>query len=342
MRDIENKVLEKYWLDVINVRKARGGFLCETEQGLLRIKALSSSDKKTPYVQFLCQQLVESGFGNIDTMLLNKEGDYVCDLHDGGKFVVKKWYMGHECDIHREREVLSGCRTLAKLHNHMEVVSNQLSTMKLDGVQDSRWGQFASANLITEWNRHNRGLKKTRSYMRNKVAKGEFESIYLKQFEKVYYVAEEVASRIKASRYEEIFDEAIENFQFAHGDYNYHNILFVGSNVAVTNFEKFRVDLPISDLYYFLRKVMEKNNWNADMGEKILLAYDEERHIEEAEYEYIAMRLSYPEKVWKLANCYYNTNKAWISKKNVEKLEISIKQMPIKQQFLHNVFAFHF
>lgn len=30
---------------------------------------------------------------------------------------------------------------------------------------------------------------------------------------------------------------------------------------------------------------------------------------------------AYPEKYWKLANYYYTHNKAWISEKNLEKLE---------------------
>lgn len=341
MRDIENKVLEKYWVDVNSVRRVRGGFLCETKQGLLRLKELSSSDKKIPYVQFLCQQLTEAGFETIDMMLLNKEGNYVCDMQHGGKYVLKKWYMGRECDIHREKEVLYGCRTLARLHNHMEMVSNQLVQMEDMGVMDERWQQFQGSNLIEEWTRHNKGLKKARSYMRHRVGKGPFEKLYLNKFEEIYETAGGVVTRMQSSGYEELFDHAVSQKLLVHGDYNYHNILFVGPYTAVTNFERFRIDLPIADLYYFLRKVMEKCDWDEGLGKKMLEAYANEREITDAEYEYIALRLSYPEKVWKLINCYYNTSKAWIPQKNVEKLEISIKQMPIKQQFVQHIFSFH-
>ncbi len=341
MRDIENKVLDKYWVDVNSVRRVRGGFLCDTTQGLCRIKELSSSDKKIPYVQFLCQQLIEAGYESVDPILPNKEGELVCDMRDGGKYVLKKWYMGRECDIHREREILLACKNLAKLHNYMDQVSSQIVMMQEDLEGDKRWEQFGGTHLVTEWKRHSQGLKKARSYMRGRVSKGAFESIYLQHFDEIYGCAKGVEDRMAASGYDDLYGQAMSKYQLVHGDYNYHNILFVGSQIAVTNFERFRVDIPIGDLYYFLRKVMEKCDWNEELGRKMIESYHSVRYITSEECEYMALRLSYPEKVWKLTNCYYNTNKAWISYKNVEKLELSIQQMARKQQFVRDIFAFH-
>lgn len=341
MKDVENKMLEKYWVDVNGVRKSRGGFLCDTKQGLLKLKELSSSDKKVPYVQFICQQLIETGFENIDPIFLNKEGEYVCTLRDGGSFILKKWYAGRECDLHREQELIMACETLAVLHNHLDQVSEQLVRMDEDLAYDQRWLQFAGINLEVQWNRHNNGLKKTRQFIREKVRKTDFESLYLNCFEDVFTVAKSVEEYIKESNYKELYQQALEGKQLVHGDYNYHNILFASSQVMVMNFERFRIDIPISDLIYFLRKVMEKTNWNESLGRKMLSAYHQIRPIREQEYEYMALRLSYPEKVWKLANQYYNGNKAFLSPKNVEKLEQSIQQMGKKQQFVQHIFAFH-
>lgn len=340
MKDIENRLLEKYLVDVNHVRRVRSGYLCDTKQGILRIKELSSSEKKTPYVQYVCQQLMESGFEYVDIMLPNKEGDLVCDMREHGKYVLKHWFMGHECDIYRERELLMACEILAKLHNHLDQVSKQIVQMQADLAEDERWNQFGADNLVEEWTRHNQGLRKVRRYMRERVGKGEFESLYLREFESFYAVAKQVLNRLESSEYESIYQRAMEEKSLTHGDYNYHNILMVGSNVAVTNFERFRVDAPISDLYYFLRKVMEKCQWNEAIGDKMIDRYVRHRNISQSEYEYMAMRLTYPEKLWKLTNCYYNTNKAWVSDKNVEKLRISIEQMSIKQQFVHSIFAF--
>lgn len=341
MKDIECRLLEKYWVDVNHVRKVRSGFLCDTNQGLFRIKELSSSVKKTPYVQYICQQLKENGYEHVDIMLLNKEGELVCDMRDHGQYVLKHWFMGRECDIYKERELMIACEQLAELHNCLDRVSGQIVQMQEDLQEDERWNQFIATDLLTEWNRHNQGLKKARRYMRNRVNKGEFETIYLDKFEEFYEVADQVVCRLQETEYDSLYSEAIEKKYLVHGDYNYHNMLFVGANVAMTNFERFRVDIPVSDFYYFLRKVMEKYDWNEDIGYKMIESYGGKRGFSDSEYAYIALRLSYPEKLWKLTNYYYNTNKAWISEKNVEKLRISIEQMTIKQQFVHNIFAFH-
>ena len=340
MKDVEYKVLEQYCVDVNGVRRAREGYLCDTMQGLLRIKEIRTSVKKIPYVQYLCQQLMESGYGMIDMALLNKENSYACRMRDGETYILKHWFVGRECDVYREKEVIEACRTLALLHQYLDEVSKQIVMMQKDLEVDNRWDKFTRPMLTEEWKRHNRGLKKTYSYMRKRVSKGPFERLYLQEFEYIYAAAEAVTEKLQFSGYQELYEKAIKEKQLIHGDYNYHNILFVGPQVVITNFDRFRVDVAISDLYYFMRKVMEKNNWDEKLGLKMLTSYHEVRCITAEEIEYIGLRLSYPEKVWKLINQYYNSNKAMICEKNVEKLRISVEQMEIKRHFVQHILSF--
>ena len=52
------------------------------------------------------------------------------------------------------------------------------------------------------------------------------------------------------------------------------------------------------------------------------------------DFKYIYILFSYPEKFWKIANSYYNTNKAFLSPKYVEKLETVIAQETEKERML--------
>ncbi len=45
-------------------------------------------------------------------------------------------------------------------------------------------------------------------------------------------------------------------------------------------------------------------------------------------------RLSYPEKLWKIVNFYYNSGKAWIPEKNQEKLDRLLEQEAARKKFL--------
>lgn len=110
--------------------------------------------------------------------------------------------------------------------------------------------------------------------------------------------------------------------------------------IATTGFEHFRMDVQVLDLYYFLRKVMEKHKWKESLGRAMLEAYAEVRPFAPGELEVIALKTAYPEKFWKTANTYYHSNKAWIPEKSVEKLQTAVSQTEEKIRFLQKIFTF--
>jgi len=107
---------------------------------------------------------------------------------------------------------------------------------------------------------------------------------------------------------------------------------------CVVNFEKLKRDNPVQDVYLFLRKVMEKNNWSTGLGREMLAAYEAIRNLDAYSRKELYYRFAYPEKFWKIANFYYNSAKVWIPEKNLEKLEKVIRQEQEKQVFLREVF----
>ena len=96
----------------------------------------------------------------------------------------------------------------------------------------------------------------------------------------------------------------------------------------------------VQDLYYFLRKVMEKYHWKETVGRSILEMYGRIRPLTEQEMEFLALKLAFPEKFWKTADAYYQSNKVWIPEKSVEKLQVAIRQTDEKMCFLEKIFAF--
>ena len=178
--------------------------------------------------------------------------------------------------------------------------------------------------------------------MRNKVNKGNFEYLFLKHFEQMFQYAVQALRRLETSDYDLLYQKSIGGGYLVHGDYNYHNVLILGNSgadaMATTNFEHARLDVQVQDLYYFLRKVMEKHKWDTELGRRILESYHAVRKLEEAEREYLVLKLLYPEKFWKIASAYYHSNKAWIPEKNVEKLRLTIAQSEEKLRFLDAVF----
>ena len=85
---------------------------------------------------------------------------------------------------------------------------------------------------------------------------------------------------------------------------------------------------------------MEKHSWDKKMGDHILNMYSAIRPLSGKEMEYLKLRFVYPEKFWKIADSYYRSNKAWISAKNIEKLEMAMMQTEEKREFLDSIFSF--
>lgn len=324
MQDYELKILEQYPIDVKSTHKARGAFFCETDKGLLLLKEARTFRKKVPAIFNLHVQLRGQGFELVDQFLLNKNGECVSVLEDETPYVLKNWFRGRECDVRRSKEIMDGAKNLARLHSLMRVK-----------IEDYIPG---GPHIKEEYLRHNRELKKVRKFVRAQTCKGEFELLFLKYFDEFYWWAEKALYSLEESDYEVLYKESLEQGHLTHGEYNYHNILFLPTGIATTSFERCKRNVQAEDLYYYLRKAMEKHSWNQQLCDCILNAYCAVRPLSKAEMEYIEMRFLYPEKFWKITDSYYRSNKAWMPVKNIEKLKMTITQLEEKRKLLSKIF----
>lgn len=326
-----NTILEQYDIAVSGTRKTRGAILCDTDKGLLLLKEIDISQAKVPALLEVYEYLKKQGYMQADFPMKNKEDKYVSLAEDGSGYMLKCWASGRECDIRRASELLKAAGNLAKLH---------LLMRKATG-----YSAPAAVHMKDEYMRHNRELKKVRKFMRGVSPKGEFEFAFLKYFDTMYQWADTALNVLENSSYDILYEESISGSYITHGEYNYHNIMMEplpGANILMTtNFERLKRDVQMEDLYYFLRKVLEKQGWKERLGDNIINAYSAIRPINEDEMEYLKIRFIYPEKFWKLADSYYRSNKAWISVKSIEKINTAIHQTEEKERFLNNIFSFH-
>ena len=194
---------------------------------------------------------------------------------------------------------------------------------------------FGRQGLLEEYEKRNRELRRVRRFLREKGQKTAFE-IYLQQnfdgfWEEALRVTEEVRS------YREVLGAA--QGTFFHGDFQHHNVLFSPGGASVVNFEKFGLGCQMRDLYLFLRKLLEKTNWSAPLARGLLDVYGKEKKLTAPDFLQLYYRFAYPEKFWKIANFYYNTGKAWIPGRNMEKLQKLVDLQKAKNAFLEQTFS---
>ena len=330
MNDRDLQVLEQYPFTVRGSFRVRGAFLLDTSEGRRLIREYSGSVQKLEMEQKLLLHLQEQGY-LVDRMEPDQEGKLASVWREYNSYVVKEALEGRECDTRSESEIMKAASLLGSLH---------LSMRNCMELSEEEYVRMIGSDAEDELRRHNRELKKIDRFIRKKTRKNEFETAYLSCFPKILEEAEWMERMLESSAYKKLRQRALEEGHFCHGEYTHHNILVNGSRMAVINFEKCSINVQINDLYHFMRKILEKQNYDFRLGIKMLRAYEEKNPLSPEEREYLGIRMEYPEKFWKLANYYYNTNKAWIPGKHMEKLEKFLgqqeKRVSFSRELLYN------
>ena len=186
--------------------------------------------------------------------------------------------------------------------------------------------------------RHNKELRKIQKFICKVKRKNAFENLFLEVFQHYYEQGVQCVSKLQQMMEQEA-DSMYQNtmqahYGICHGAYNHHNVMIGERSEAILHFERFSLGNQLNDLYQFARKAMEKNHFDFDLLEDIFKVYSRYIELTDADYDYMYILFSYPEKFWKIANSYYNTNKAFLSPKFMEKLQTVIAQEKEKENLL--------
>ena len=323
MEDRYNEILSQYDFEVTARSRIRGGIMIETDAGCKIVKETKTSAGRLVWEHKVKSHLKEEGFGYIDSFCLNRDNNISSIGTNGQRYVVRDWYPGSECDIHNVKDVYAASVNMAVLHNCLK------------GIPPYEYSMCAGAqDIVTTLKKHNKELGHIRNYLRAKKYKNEYEMALLRAFPDYYNIAAGVFDCLESSRLNELIRAACGKHEVIHGSYTYHNIIMCGDYIATTVFDKCTYGLWLMDLYYYIRKVMEKNEWNPEYGHAVLSGYESVRFIPDEERAILAMLLLYPEKFWKLASCYMNSQKTWIPGKNMEKLNALCIQRDSREKFI--------
>ena len=324
MNEKYTEVLEQYELELVSARRGRGAWICETNQGLKLVREYKGTVKRLEFEEYVLAFVQEKGYPLVDRYVRNKEGYLVSPAEDGTRYIVKDWFSDRECNLKDSGEVLRAVGQIAGLHKILREIPFE---------EEWNMGSILAEPAGQEMERHNREMRRAKNFIRGKQKKTEFELSVIGSFSHFYSQAQEACKGMG-----QIGNEG-ENEQFlSHGDVNQHHVLITPQGIAMIEFNKLHFGLQIEDLYHFMRKAMEKHDWNITLGLSILDVYDRVLPMTEKDRKRLYYLLLYTEKYWKQINFYYNTNKAWIPAKNVEKLKNLEEQEENKGKFLSRIY----
>ena len=322
--DWGTEIAGKYGLEVNSVRKGRGSWIFETDQGLKLLKEYKGSVKRLEFEEAVLDTMKDAGALRVDQYVRNLEQELISTAEDGTRYLVKNWFSDRECDLKDRQEILSAVRQIAVLHQSLRQVENR---------EEWNLKSMISPPLYEAMEKHNRELRKARAFIRGKRKKNEFELTVIATYDRFYEQAIE-ASQGMRNVFEQAGEEIVKNCFVCHGELNQHHILIGDDYVAVTEFNKMHLGLQVEDLYYFTRKIMDKHDWDTALGNAMLEAYERVLPMTQTERECLYYLFLYPEKYWKQINFYYNANKAWVPARQTEKIYSLERQQEARMEFV--------
>lgn len=313
-------IMESYDLTVEQVTKGRGTFICSTSQGMKLLMPFGGSEERARFLGEFLHYLQEEGFP-AEQITPTAEGNMLAEDDAGTKYLLKDMVTGSECSTRSCEDMGEAVRLLARYH-----ICAGRCPLEVPAV-------FAEAagDRVLRYRKRIRELVLVKNYVRTRKKKNEFEQKFAQHYSHFITRANEALRLLEQEEY----TEGIR--LFCHGDFNQHNALRTQEGCRIVNFEHLTYDIPMSDLANFLRKMLEKNNWREDLGVELIDAYGQVRALDSSQRLQLYIMLQFPEKFWKIANHYSNSHKAWLSRRDLEKLDKVIAQEPAKERFLQQL-----
>lgn len=306
MQEKQKELFEQYDMELLHIRRGRRGIVCETNRGAYDLQMCSYSPKRLEQAYEIKEQLMQKGFLYVDQYMRNKEGELLTYDRYQTAYVMKRHFDGKECDIKNQRDIKAAGEQLGNLHQ-------MLRRIQTDGYPVKKTG----------FEQKTRELLRTKQYLTRKNEKKEFEVLF--------------------QRYFDLFAKEMKQVPTLHGYiprichgccHQHHLIILPEKEMAVIHFEQFYVGNQLEDVFYLLRKILEKNHYEFFYGQIFLEAYARCCPLKKEEYEDLYAMLFYPEKYWKLANQYMNRRKTFLSPKLTEKLLEIVELEKRKVEFL--------
>ena len=323
MREFSPALLEPFGLRSKRITRAYGAFICDTNQGVVLVKAAAQPEEALWAAHGAKEYLCRQGFGWTDRYLVSRDG-VPWAVASGETYTVRSWLRAEEADLTDKNCVIQMAAMLGRMHR---------LSVRYELVQGAQM-----ANRCYEWpQKVYKNCRKLKSYgkiLRKNGHYTEFDLMVLSCLPKQVEEAEEAQEFFMGPQYVRLAEQAQEQHAFGHGQYTDHTVLLGKNRTMITDFEKISYMIPATDLVMLLEKVMRKNHWSVEFGMEMLEAYDRWCPTGDEERQFIYAGLLYPSRLCELCTKAYHMKRSWIPIAYKQKLEEFLAQQEKRKDFL--------
>ncbi|MBQ7708232.1 MAG: hypothetical protein IJT72_10710 [Lachnospiraceae bacterium] len=326
MADKMSEVYEVYDMEIYQTMRGRGSFILKTDKGIRQLKQLDTNESRLNAEYLFKERLFESGFTRIDRCIKNTDDELISYDRYGNAYVMRTFFEGREIDVFNKEEIKKSVDNLADFH-----IKSRNAFISTESDVHIR--------INSDFKKRNRELKRVKNFMLKRKSKKEFEELFLDNYEFFYKQAVDCENKLDES----VLKMMAEHTGYCHGMYNQHSIMVdeEDKKLDTVGFDRFYVGSQLNDLYHFMRKTVEKNDYDFEIMREIVEKYGEKCKLSKNDLKYIYILYLYPEKFYKLGNQYINSPKNWISPKMMEKIGKIIAEETKKQALIDKFNSFY-
>ncbi|PJI10142.1 MULTISPECIES: CotS family spore coat protein [Clostridium] len=304
------KVLDRYGLKAIDIKKARSAYKITTDKRTICLKKMKHEFKKVQNGNYLVRELNKNNFNNTIKYIKTKD-DKLTVYYRNLVFYATEWIDGDECNLNDINEAINCAKFLAKFHLAAKNIDTRKFKMKTK-----------SKNWIEIFTKCVDDMEKFRYIIDNKRIKNEFDIMYEKLIDKYYERGIFSIKILNESSYIRIIKNINRKKSICHNSFYYQNIIKNGDNYYIIDLDSIILDLPINDLGKMIRRLMTKKEymWDFNKAKSIIEAYSSVNKLTIDEIEIMLSLIIFPHKFWKIGNKRYVKHKNWSECKYMKKL----------------------
>jgi spore coat protein I len=321
MNNLSQEIESAYSFLIKNITTCKDGFMLDTSEGLMLLKPTRMLLGKIMFIHEAKEYLCNKGFSSLDRYMCTAEGNpfHTCN---GLTYTLSKIPPGRECSFDNRDDLISAARLLGSFHNK----SKGFIPSEMNNAVDElgKLPAFLSKRL-----EEIKKLKKIACKGRTK-----FDCLFLDNVDNYIAAGEGVLESLGASRYNEMVNDCRKEKSLCHHDFTYQNLIVSDNVMSLMNFEYCCYELKVYDLANFIRRKMRKCFWDIREAKVILDEYRTIEPLSNDDMVILRLMLIFPQKFWRVANKYYNSNRSWSEKSYIQRLYEVIDEAPYHENFM--------
>lgn len=331
LQEIKKNVLSKYNLDVYDIEnikfkdtiKQRAVYKVSTNRGIKCLKKVYYDKATLLFIYSVVEWLNSKGVFCPRFISTARGIKYV--EYDGDFYILTEWIEGRKCNYDDINDIKIAAENLAIIHKS----SNHFKPIAGSCIKECDNDYFNS------FNKH---FLQMLELSNNAFTIGDkFSKLYLEHFDYNIEKAQESIYALSQIDYNKPLGDEVSGKAICHLDYVNKNLIFTPDNkLYVIDFDKASMEMPVHDIYGFLRRILKRENtsWDFEIYKTAIEAYEKIRTLSYNEHLIIYSLLMFPHKFWKVSRDYYK-NRHQCNKEAF----ISIIKKISKQEEEHNQFC---